>query len=554
MSAIQAPTGIATRPARIGWLSRAALTLCLASPASAMEVLIIADTEGDGTAALQSALLGAGVGVTISPVPEYLYDGTNPAPNPYDVIIHLDGSSTYQDMTQAGQMALVQYVSNGGGFIHGQWNSYELAIGQMQYMRDLTLFDAQQPQHATEVMLTTVPGQEAHPVLANVPSPFSMVAAYNIGTIHDFAAQPAVVLMRDGQGNDAVAARDFGLGKVVGFHHAAYGSDSTTLGNVDVQRLYVNAVAWAGRKPVRPGVPSLSLIGGDTMTAESHAAFVDPGAMASDLEDGDLTSAIIVAGSVDVTVLGAYHLDYSVSDSDGHAARAVRWVTVVDTTPPMISLTGAATMTVGYGTVYADPGATAYDTQDGVLTSSISVSGTVDTRHAGTYVITYSVPDRSGNMGRAVRSVSVSMPPAPTVTCSVSKKQLGYSSNQLTDVGFSYSVSSLRPISTVTMSVTQDEALSNRTGDAMLKLSTVGTPKQLLLRSQRSSSGDGRIYLIRITVTDDLGRSATASCAVTVPKSDKKKRVASANAQAARALAAGVALPVNSLGTPLANG
>jgi len=80
----------------------------------------------------------------------------------------------------------------------------------------------------------------------------------------------------------------------------------------------------------------------------------------------------------------------------------------VDLTPPTITLIGLSTINLTVGDSYTDAGATATDDVDGDLTSSITTSGTVDTATAGTYTITYSVSDSSGNSASATRSVIVS--------------------------------------------------------------------------------------------------------------------------------------------------
>ena len=69
-----------------------------------------------------------------------------------------------------------------------------------------------------------------------------------------------------------------------------------------------------------------------------------------------------------------------------------------DTTAPVITLIGDATMTISEGATFSDPGATASDDRDGNLTSVIVVGGdTVDTGTPGAYVVTYNVSDSSGN-------------------------------------------------------------------------------------------------------------------------------------------------------------
>ena len=112
------------------------------------------------------------------------------------------------------------------------------------------------------------------------------------------------------------------------------------------------------------------------MTIEVGSTFTDPGATASDAGDGDLTSSIVVTGSVDTSTLGTYTLTYNVSDASGNVADPVtRTVNVVDTTAPVITLLGDNPMTIEVGSTFTDPGATATDNYDGDLTSSIVVQG-----------------------------------------------------------------------------------------------------------------------------------------------------------------------------------
>ena len=78
-----------------------------------------------------------------------------------------------------------------------------------------------------------------------------------------------------------------------------------------------------------------------------------------------------------------------------------------DTTPPVIALTGQSTMTLDLGDTWTDPGATATDNTDGTITSSIVVSGTVNTSQVGIYTLTYSVSDAAGNSAQQTRTVTV---------------------------------------------------------------------------------------------------------------------------------------------------
>jgi hypothetical protein len=86
---------------------------------------------------------------------------------------------------------------------------------------------------------------------------------------------------------------------------------------------------------------------------------------------------------------------------------------------PVITIIGAASVSIEEGTAYVDAGATATDEQDGDIT--VEVVSTVDTDTVGTYTVTYTAEDSAGNMAQAqIRTVEVTAapppppPPAPT--------------------------------------------------------------------------------------------------------------------------------------------
>ena len=165
-------------------------------------------------------------------------------------------------------------------------------------------------------------------------------------------------------------------------------------------------------------VPVITLLGDTTVTIEVGATYTDSGATAADNYDGDLTSSIAIVNNVDTSTVGTYTVTYNVSDTSGNAAVPVtRTVNVVDTTAPVITLLGDNPMTIEVGSTFTNPGATALDVGDGDLTSSIVVTGSVDTSTLGTYTLTYNVSDASGNVADPVtRTVNVVDTTAPVIT------------------------------------------------------------------------------------------------------------------------------------------
>ena len=164
-----------------------------------------------------------------------------------------------------------------------------------------------------------------------------------------------------------------------------------------------------GFQPVQPDTvnPELELFGGASVTREAGQAWAEPGVAGHDARDGNLTASITVSGTVDMNTTGTYVLTYSVADAAGNEANATRTVRVVDTTHPVLTLLGDANMSQAKDSAWVDPGATASDSLDGNLTSSITITGTVDVNTTGVYTLTYSISDGASNEANATRVVNV---------------------------------------------------------------------------------------------------------------------------------------------------
>jgi hypothetical protein len=177
------------------------------------------------------------------------------------------------------------------------------------------------------------------------------------------------------------------------------------------------AITLNGDDPLTPDV-----IETQEMTVECHTGFTDPGATANDACDGPAT--VVVTGTVDPDTVGTYTLTYSATDdhgtpadtSDDLVATVTRTIHVVDTTDPTLALNGANPMTVECHTAFTDPGATATDSCAGDLNSAIQVSGTVDPNTVGSYTLTYTVTDPSGNDATVERTVNVVDTAGPVIT------------------------------------------------------------------------------------------------------------------------------------------
>lgn len=175
-------------------------------------------------------------------------------------------------------------------------------------------------------------------------------------------------------------------------------------GNDAQSRIRVTVVDTTG--------PSITLNGGDTTTVECHTAFSDPGASAADDCEGPVP--VSASGAVNPDVVGTYTVTYTASDAGGRTATATRTVNVVDTTAPVITLDGPASVTIECHTSYTDAGASASDSCDS--TTPVTSNSNVNVNVPGTYQVNYTATDDSNNTAAATRTVTVVDTAAPAVT------------------------------------------------------------------------------------------------------------------------------------------
>ena len=159
--------------------------------------------------------------------------------------------------------------------------------------------------------------------------------------------------------------------------------------------------------------PVITIEGANPATVELGDTYSDPGASAMDAFHG--STAVTASGSVDTSKVGSYTITYTATDLDGNSATATRTVNVVDTTAPVVTVTGDNPVTVALDTSYTDAGATATDLSGPV---TVVTSGTVDVNTVGAYTLTYSATDASGNTGTATRTVNVTDTTSPNFTSS----------------------------------------------------------------------------------------------------------------------------------------
>lgn len=197
---------------------------------------------------------------------------------------------------------------------------------------------------------------------------------------------------------------------------------------ISIDTFYVtyNAVDQAGNQavPVKRMVvvsddktgPVITLNGGAQYYVEVNNAFNDPLATAYDSVYGPINaSSISITGSVNTSVLGVYTLTYTACDIKGNCSNVKRTVTVGDTTKPVLTMAGNNPMNVTVGGSFNDPGiASISDNYWNNLTSTSNTN--LNLNVVGSYTVTYSATDGSGNTGTVNRTVNVVDDVKPTIT------------------------------------------------------------------------------------------------------------------------------------------
>ena len=146
-----------------------------------------------------------------------------------------------------------------------------------------------------------------------------------------------------------------------------------------------------------PVSPVIILLGSASVYVELGTDYTDAGATASDGLGGNITSSIVVTGTVDNNNVGDYTISYNVDDAQGNTATQVtRTVSVVNYSVPVITLLGDAIISLQKGAPYFDVGATALDNTDGNITNHINIVNPVNINAWGTYTITYNVSNSAG--------------------------------------------------------------------------------------------------------------------------------------------------------------
>ncbi len=166
-----------------------------------------------------------------------------------------------------------------------------------------------------------------------------------------------------------------------------------------------NTSAFSRGVAIDYSAPEITLNGLAEVQVACGTAYTDAGVRAEDNIDGNITTSVVTTivdeSDTPLTTLtgvgpGTYRIHYDVTDSAGYAAtRVTRVVTVVDETPPVVTLNGSETLSLACGQPYEEAGATAMDSCAGEV--DVMTTGVVNTTVPGVYTLQYTATDGAGN-------------------------------------------------------------------------------------------------------------------------------------------------------------
>ena len=152
----------------------------------------------------------------------------------------------------------------------------------------------------------------------------------------------------------------------------------------------------------------VSLNGEDTVIVEVSEKYKDEGATAYN-SLGEEIKSVWTTGSANFWEVGTYTITYQSYSSydNSFAEEATRTIIVVDTTAPVITMNGPDTFDVKIGSNYSDWGAWASDNSGSTVTMTTIGLDEIDTSVVGTYYVTYTAIDQSGNESSVIRTINV---------------------------------------------------------------------------------------------------------------------------------------------------
>jgi para-nitrobenzyl esterase len=264
----------------IAMIASVMLSVFTSTPVSAHAVLLLSSGSPDLDGRVRTVLETQGHVVTIGKnFTQFSGEGLA-AQNVVLLMATLDSGDG--DMPAAGQSALLNFVSNGGGLVTSEWTIWKSAGKSFSTLR--SAFPVLSSASYSELPTITYKSATPDPVLnVGMPSSLTFNADFLYGTETFFAPRPGATVFYTSTGATGAAGVigwQFSLGRVIQF--------STLIGwqeiaDADFSRLVTNAVSWAGSSNTRAIIrqvqfePPVVQVGGSVSAQFTGTNLVDDG-------------------------------------------------------------------------------------------------------------------------------------------------------------------------------------------------------------------------------------------------------------------------------------
>jgi subtilase family serine protease len=328
---------------------------------------------------------------------------------------------------QCGSNASFSVTATGTTPLSYQWSLDGAAIVGAT-TTSLTLANVHLPSHAVAVVVTNLYGSATSSVPLTVQDTLTPVITLN-------GANPFYVQLGGVYVEPGATANDLCAGAV---------SVSIT-GTVNTNAVGTNTVVYsasdgngnigtATRTVIVQDTTPPTILGSFTnltVAANSNCAAAMPDVTSTNsIQATDLSNPLTITQSPTSNsplAVGTNLVVITVADAWGNKSYSTNQITVLDQTPPTVTLAGSISVTTELGSAFSDPGATATDSCGAI--ALFTTNGTVNINVVGTNTLTYLAVDGSGNTNTATRTVIVQDTTPPTIAWSFTNRALAANSD-----------------------------------------------------------------------------------------------------------------------------
>ena len=181
-------------------------------------------------------------------------------------------------------------------------------------------------------------------------------------------------------------------------------SSKTILIGIVITIILIAIILFIVFKFINTTTYTIELLGENEISIYLNDEYIEPGYIAKDNHNNDLTDKVSVNNTIDTSTIGTYKIIYTLDKTE-----ITRTINVIEKPAgaTVIFLMGKTTIYLKVGEAYNEPGYAVIDSVDGNLQDKVITTGSVNTNTPGIYKITYSVTNNGGITTSKQRTIVV---------------------------------------------------------------------------------------------------------------------------------------------------